>query len=240
VGCINNTGLVEVPMGITLKEIIYDIGGGVPEGRELKAVQTGGPSGGFIPATMLEMRVDFDSLTEAGSMMGSGGMIVLDQNSCMVDVARYYINFLIDESCGKCTPCREGLYAMNNILLKICQGKGTEEDIKLLEELASTTAETSLCQLGATAPNPVLSSLRYFREEYEEHIRDKKCRAGICKNLITYSINESCTGCTACVKPCPTEAITGEVKKLHSIDDGKCIKCGVCFEVCKFNSVEVL
>jgi len=239
VGNIRNTGLVEVPMGISLREIIEDVGGGIPDGRKFKAVQTGGPSGGCIPASKLDMKVDFDSLTEAGSMMGSGGMIVMDDKTCMVDVARYFINFLGDESCGKCTPCREGLHALNNILTRICDGDGQEGDIEALEDLSSTIIDTSLCQLGGSAPFPVLSTIRYFREEYEEHIKDKKCRAGVCKPMITYSINNECTGCTICAKKCPVEAITGEKKELHTIDAETCIKCGICYEVCKFNSVEV-
>ncbi|MFC2128402.1 NADH-ubiquinone oxidoreductase-F iron-sulfur binding region domain-containing protein [Bacteroidota bacterium] len=239
VGDIRNTGLVEVPMGISLKEIIEDIGGGIPNGRKFKAVQTGGPSGGCIPASKLDMKVDFDSLTEAGSMMGSGGMIVMDDRTCMVDIARYFINFLVDESCGKCTPCREGLFALNNILTRICEGKGKPGDIEELEIISSTVIDTSLCQLGGSAPFPVISNIRYFKEEFEEHINEKKCRAGICKPLITYSINNECTGCTLCVKKCPVDAIQGVKKELHTIDTEKCIKCGVCYEVCKFNSVEV-
>ena len=240
VGDINNTGLVEVPMGITLREIIFDIGGGTPEGRRFKAVQTGGPSGGCIPAGKLDMKIDFDSLTDAGSMMGSGGLIVMDDRTCMVDVARYFINFLVDESCGKCTPCREGLHALNNILSRICGGEGKEGDIELLEELCKTIEVTSLCQLGGTAPNPVLSTLRYFREEYEEHIRDRKCRAGVCKELITYAIiAEKCTGCLACIKPCPSDAIAGEKEEVHTLDKEKCIKCGICYEVCTYDAVEV-
>ncbi|MCD6116376.1 4Fe-4S binding protein [bacterium] len=239
VGDINNTGLVEVPMGISLREIIYDIGGGIPNNREFKAVQTGGPSGGCIPASKLDMPVDFDSLTEAGSMMGSGGMIVMDDHTCMVDVARYFINFLMDESCGKCTPCREGLFALNNILTGITKGEGKEGDIEKLEEICHTVKEASLCQLGQSAPNPVLSTIRYFREEYEEHIRDKKCRAGVCKSLIKYSINDNCTGCHVCAVNCPVQAISGNVKEMHSIDPEVCIKCGICYEVCKFNAVEV-
>ncbi len=240
VGDIRNTGLVEVPMGITLREIIEDIGGGIPGGRKFKAVQTGGPSGGCIPANMLDLKVDFDSLTEAGSMMGSGGMIVMDEKTCMVDVARYFVSFLMDESCGKCTPCREGLFALNNTLSRICNGEGREGDIEFLEEVSETICDTSLCQLGSTAPNPVLSTLRYFREEYEEHIRDKRCGAGICKELITYSISEeNCTGCTLCAKNCPSEAITGKKKELHIIDTQKCTKCGICYETCKFDAVEV-
>jgi NADH:ubiquinone oxidoreductase subunit F (NADH-binding)/(2Fe-2S) ferredoxin len=239
VGDIRNTGLVEVPMGITLREIIEDIGGGIPDGREFKAVQTGGPSGGCLPASLLDMKVDFDSLTEAGSMMGSGGMIVMDDHTCMVDVARYFVEFLVDESCGKCTPCREGLYALTNTLTRICSGEGTGEDLDFLEEASATIIETSLCQLGGSAPNPVLSTLRYFRDEYEEHIRQKKCRAGVCKPLIRYSINKECTGCTVCAIQCPVDAITGAKKELHNIDHETCIKCGICFEVCKFDAVEV-
>jgi NADH:ubiquinone oxidoreductase subunit F (NADH-binding)/(2Fe-2S) ferredoxin len=239
VGAVNNTGLVEVPMGMTLREIIFDIGGGIPNGRKFKAVQTGGPSGGCIPESMLDMKVDFDSLTEAGSMMGSGGMIVMDDKNCMVDVARYFINFLMDESCGKCTPCREGLYALNNTLERICTGKGKKEDIPFLEEMSKTLQGSCLCQLGASAPNPILSTLQYFKDEYEQHINNQTCPAGACKDLVEYSINYSCTGCTVCRKNCPTDAITGEKKKLHVIDKSKCIKCGICDEVCKFNSVEV-
>ncbi len=239
VGDINNTGLVEVPMGITLREIIEEVGGGIPNGKTFKAVQTGGPSGGCIPSSKLDMPVDFDSLTEVGSMMGSGGMIVMDDHTCMVDVARYFIDFLMDESCGKCTPCREGLFAMHNILDRITKGEGKEDDLSLLEEICDTVTDASLCQLGGSAPNPVLSTLQYFREEYIEHIRDKKCRAGVCKPLITYSINEECNGCHVCFKNCPVDAITGEVKEMHVIDKSKCIKCGICFEVCKFNAVEV-
>ncbi len=240
VGDINNTGLVEVPMGITLREIVEEIGGGIPSGRTFKAIQTGGPSGGCIPAEKLDMPVDFDSLTEVGSMMGSGGMIVMDDHTCMVDVARYFVDFLVDESCGKCTPCREGLYSLSQVLTRICNGEGKEGDIEFLEEVSETVMETSLCQLGGSAPNPVLSTLRYFRKEYEEHIKEKKCSAGICKSLITYSIDaEACTGCHLCVKPCPTDAITGDPKGAHKIDEGKCIRCGVCDEVCKFDAVKI-
>jgi NADH:ubiquinone oxidoreductase subunit F (NADH-binding)/NADH:ubiquinone oxidoreductase subunit E/Pyruvate/2-oxoacid:ferredoxin oxidoreductase delta subunit len=239
VGNIRNTGLVEVPMGITLREIIEDIGGGIPDGRPFKAVQTGGPSGGCLPASLLDMPVDFDSLTEAGSMMGSGGMIVMDDRACMVDVARYFIDFLMDESCGKCTPCREGLKALSATLNRICRGEGKLDDLTFLEELSATVAETSLCQLGGSAPNPVLSTLKYFKDEYLAHIEQKCCPAGVCKELITYRILETCPGCGACRKPCPTGAISGENKGLHVIDQNLCIKCGICFEVCKFDAVEV-
>ena len=240
VGNIEHTGLVEVPMGITLREIIYDVGGGIPDGREFKAVQTGGPSGGCIPAELLDLAVDFDTLTDAGSMMGSGGLIVMDDRTCMVDVARYFISFLVDESCGKCTPCREGLFALNKILTRICDGKGKAGDIEFLEQICATVGATSLCGLGQSAPNPVLSTLRYFREEYEEHITQHKCRAGVCKELITYSIDPvGCDGCHACWKPCPTDAITGVKGELHVIDLDLCIKCGICREVCPVGAVEV-
>ncbi len=239
VGNINNTGLVEVPMGISLREIIYEVGGGIPGGKKFKAIQTGGPSGGCIPEEMLDMEVDFDSLTEAGSMMGSGGMIVMDDKTCMVDVARYFINFLIDESCGKCTACREGLFALRTILNRITRGEGKESDLDQLRELSKTVAETSLCQLGGTAPNPVLTTLRYFSDEYEKHIKEKTCPAGVCTELITYSINDNCTGCVICAKNCPTKAVTGEPKELHTINQQECIKCGICLESCKYNAVEV-
>jgi len=240
VGDIRNTGLVEVPMGIKLREIIFDIGGGIPEGRRFKAVQTGGPSGGCLPASLLDMPVDFDSLTEAGSMMGSGGMIVMDDHTCMVDVARYFIDFLVDESCGKCTPCREGLFALAGILRRICDGQGRESDLELLEEISATVRDTSLCQLGGSAPNPVLSTLRYFRDEYLEHIRDRRCRAGVCRELITYDIlADKCDGCTACGRACPVGAIEGERNKPHTILYNKCIKCGICLETCTRGAVEV-
>jgi len=240
VGRIQNTGLIEVPMGITLREIIYDIGGGVPEDREFKAVQTGGPSGGCIPASLLDLPVDYDSLVEAGSMMGSGGMIVMDDRTCMVDIARYFLDFLKEESCGKCTPCREGIKCMLEILTNITQGKGKEGEIELLSRLAWTVQKTSLCGLGKSAPNPVLSTLRYFRDEYEAHIVDKVCPAGVCRELIAYVIDaEKCPGCRLCVKVCPQEAITGAKKEPHVIDQTQCIQCGACFETCRLDAIIV-
>jgi len=239
VGKINNTGLIEVPMGITLREIIYGIGGGIPDGKKFKAVQTGGPSGGCIPESLLDLPVDFDQLDKAGSMMGSGGMIIMDEDSCMVDIARYFINFLEGESCGKCLPCREGLKRMSQILTGIAEGRGKDGDIDLLERLSATLVDCSLCALGSTAPNPVLTTLRYFRDEYEAHIKDKRCPAGVCKALITYSIDEEkCPGCGLCVKACPVEAITDMGKKKPVVlDKEKCIKCGACYDVCKLGAV---
>ena len=239
VGKINNTGLIEVPMGITLREIIYGIGGGIPDGKKFKAVQTGGPSGGCIPESFLDLPVDFDQFDKAGSMMGSGGMIIMDENSCMVDIAKYFINFLEGESCGKCLPCREGLKRMSQILTDITEGKGKEDDIDLLERLSATLVDSSLCALGSTAPNPVLTTLRYFRDEYEAHIKDKRCPAGVCKALVTYSIDEEkCPGCGLCVKDCPVEAITDMGKKKPVVlDQEKCIKCGACYDVCKLGAV---
>ncbi|MCD6496743.1 MAG: NADH-quinone oxidoreductase subunit NuoF [Deltaproteobacteria bacterium] len=240
VGKVNNTGLVEVPMGITLREIIFDIGGGIPNGKKFKAVQTGGPSGGVLPESLLDIPVDFDQLTKVGSMMGSGGMIVMDEDDCMVDIARYYIDFLAGESCGKCVPCREGLRQINKMLTDISNGEAEEGVLELLEETAHTVAETSLCALGGSAPNPVLSTLRYFRDEYEAHVREKRCPAGLCKNLVTYSIDPvNCNGCTLCAIKCPQHAITGERKKVHTIDTSLCIKCGICRDVCKQDAVIV-
>lgn len=240
VGKINNTGLVEVPMGISLRKIIYEIGGGIPKGRKFKAVQTGGPSGGCIPEEHLDIPVDFDELTKLGSMMGSGGMIVMDERNCMVDVAKYFLSFLEEESCGKCTPCREGVQQMRKILEKICDGDGAMEDIDTLEWMGKAIQDGSLCALGGSAPNPVLTTIRFFRDEYEAHIKDHKCPAGVCKKLITYTIDaKACTGCMSCAKVCPTEAATGKKKKPHTIDQKTCIKCGACFETCKFDAVTV-
>ncbi len=241
VGKINNTGLVEVPMGITMREIIYDIGGGIPQGKEFKAVQTGGPSGGCIPKKMLDLPIDYESLTQAGSMMGSGGMIVMDEDTCMVDVARYFLNFTQEESCGKCPPCRMGTKHMVYILDRITQGSGMPEDIKLLESIAENVELASLCGLGQTAPNPVLTTLRYFRDEYLAHINEKRCPALVCKTLISYVIDpQLCGGCTVCAKKCPSNAISGEPKKIYTIDQAKCTKCGICITVCppKFNAVK--
>ncbi|MDP2968280.1 MAG: NADH-quinone oxidoreductase subunit NuoF [Deltaproteobacteria bacterium] len=240
VGKVKNTGLVEVPMGITLKEIVFDIGGGQQNGKKIKAVQTGGPSGGCIPASLFNLPVDFDSLSQAGSMMGSGGMIVMDEETCIVDVAKYFVHFLQEESCGKCLPCREGLKRMGEILDSITEGRGNQESLSLLEELAEVVVDTSLCGLGKTAPNPVLSALRYFRPEFEAHIHQKRCPAGVCIPLIQYSISEvECTGCGACAKVCPTQAIKGEKKQSHLILAEICSKCGSCKDVCKANAVMV-
>ncbi|MFA4948215.1 MAG: NADH-ubiquinone oxidoreductase-F iron-sulfur binding region domain-containing protein, partial [Candidatus Krumholzibacteriia bacterium] len=249
VGKVNNTGLVEVPMGITLREILFDIGGGVKGKKKFKAVQTGGPSGGCLIVdleekgqkgsfNLIDLPVDFDRLTEAGSMMGSGGMIVMDEDDCMVDVAKYFLSFLKEESCGKCVPCREGIRHMLAVLDRITNGTGTQADLVLLEELAETIGEASLCALGTQAPNPILSTLKYFRKEYEAHIHDKKCPAGVCKALISYSIDaNACTGCTLCAKNCPPHCISGEVKKPHEIAVVSCIKCGICHDLCKFDAV---
>ena len=238
VGKINNTGLVEVPMGIALKKIIYDIGGGIPDGKKFKAVQTGGPSGGCIPADLIDLPVDYEQLTQAGSIMGSGGMIVMDEDTCVVDIARYFIKFTNDESCGKCSSCREGSEVLLEILNKICNGEGKEEDLTFLEELGRAIKDASLCGLGQTLPNPVLSTLRYFRNEYEAHIKEKRCPAGVCKALIQYFVDEEkCTGCLLCAKKCPQKAITGQRKEPQSIDQDKCTKCGLCYESCKFNAI---
>jgi NADH:ubiquinone oxidoreductase subunit F (NADH-binding)/(2Fe-2S) ferredoxin len=233
VGKVKRIGLVEVPMGTSLKQLIYDIGGGIPNGRTLKAVQTGGPSGGCIPRELINLPVDYEALAEAGSIMGSGGLIVMDDRTCMVDVAKYFVSFLADESCGKCTPCRVGITRMKELLEDITAGRGSREDLVLLENMADAIKESALCGLGRTAPNPVLSTLIYFKDEYLAHIKDKKCPAGVCRALITYTIDRKrCTGCGACVSVCPVNAIAGEKKQPHVIAAGKCIKCGACFEIC--------
>jgi len=238
VGKVKNTGLIELPMGMTLREIIFDIGGGILGDRPFKAVQTGGPSGGCVPESLLDLPVDFERLTEAGSMMGSGGMIVMDDRTCMVDVARYFLSFLVEESCGKCVPCREGLKQMLVIYDDLIAGRGREGDIERIERLARAMQLGSLCELGKSAPNPVLSTLKYFREEYEAHIRDRACPAGICRELTAYRIDpELCDGCHVCFKACPVEAISGVVKQLHEIDPQVCISCGACFDVCPTNAI---
>lgn len=239
VGKVKNTGLVEVPLGMKLSEVVFDIGGGPINGGRIKAVQTGGPSGGCIPASMFDTPIDYDSLTKAGSIMGSGGMIVMDENTCMVDVAKYFMNFLKDESCGKCFTCRKGTQRMHEILEDISDGKATLADLDLLEELAAAVKDTTMCGLGQTASNPVLSTMRYFRDEYIEHIENKRCPAGVCKELITYTINDKCTGCLACLSLCPEDAITGKKKELHVIDASLCIKCGLCKSICKYDAVDV-
>ncbi len=236
-GKINNTGLVEVPMGTPLRTIIYDIGGGIPNGKSFKAVQTGGPSGGCLPANLLDTPVDYDNLIAAGSMMGSGGMIVMDEDNCMVDIARFFLDFTVDESCGKCAPCRIGTRRMLEILNRIVEGKGEEGDIEKLELLAKTIKATALCGLGQTAPNPVLSTLHYFRDEYEAHIKEKRCPAHHCQALLQYVITDKCRGCTACARVCPAGAIAGTVKQQHVIDPAKCLKCGACMEKCRFGAI---
>ncbi len=237
-GKVKNTGLVEVPLGITLRELIFDIGGGIPNGKKLKAVQTGGPSGGVIPADKIDTPIDYESLTALGTIMGSGGVIVLDEDDCMVDVAKFFLEFTVNESCGKCTPCREGTRTMYEILDRITKGEGTMEDIETLEEVAKVVKETSLCGLGQTAPNPVLTTLRYFRDEYIAHVKDKICPAKKCRDLISYVIDpDKCTGCTACKLVCPTKAIEGELNKVHVIHQDLCIRCGSCMDVCRFDAI---
>jgi NADH:ubiquinone oxidoreductase subunit F (NADH-binding)/(2Fe-2S) ferredoxin len=236
-GKINNTGLVEVPMGTTLREVVYDIGGGIPNKRKFKAIQTGGPSGGCITEKDLDTPIDFENLTKLGSMMGSGGMIIMDEDNCMVDVARFYLDFTVDESCGKCTPCREGTKLMLDILNRICDGNGTLDDIDELERLGEMIQKTSLCGLGQTAPNPVLSTLKHFREEYIAHVVDKSCPAGVCRNLTNYVIDDSCIGCTKCAKNCPVNAISGWPRQVHTIDPELCIQCGACKKACPVGAI---
>ena len=237
-GKINNTGLVEVPLGTTLRQIIYDIGGGIPNGREFKAVQTGGPSGGCIPAKFLDLPIDYENLKSIGAMMGSGGMIVMDETTCMVDVARFYLDFTVDESCGKCVPCRIGTRRLLEMLDKITSGNGTLEDLDKMEELCKYIQANALCALGQTAPNPVLSTLKFFRDEYVAHVVDKRCPAGVCKKLLRYEIDpDKCRGCTACARKCPVNAINGTVKQPHVIDQAKCIKCGTCMDTCRFGAI---
>ncbi len=239
-GKIARSGLVEVPMGITINEIVYDIGGGIKDDKEFKAIQIGGPSGGCIPASMGDMKIDYEEVTKTGAIMGSGGLIVLDNTTCMVDLAKYFLNFTQNESCGKCTFCRIGTKRMLEILERITLGKGRENDIDLLEDLAEKIKNSSLCGLGQTAPNPVLTTIKYFRDEYEAHIIEKRCPAHSCAALLTYTINENCTGCTLCAKKCPVNAISGEVKEIHEIDQDACIKCGLCFNACKVGAIDKL
>lgn len=237
-GKINNTGLIEVPMGITLREVLFEIGGGIPKGKKFKAAQTGGPSGGCIPASLLDIKIDYDSLKEVGSMMGSGGLIVMDEDNCMVDIAKFFLEFTVDESCGKCTACRVGTKRLYEILCKITEGNGKMEDLDILEDLSETVKSSSLCGLGQTAPNPILSTLHYFKDEYIAHINGS-CPAGVCENLCSFKIiPEKCIGCTVCAKNCPVDAISGERKEVHVIDEEKCIKCGVCMDKCKFGAVK--
>ena len=238
-GKIRHTGLVEIPMGTTLREIVEDIGGGIPNGKKFKAAQSGGPSGGCIPASLLDIEIDYDNLIAQGAMMGSGGLIVMDEDNCMVDIAKFFLEFTVDESCGKCTPCRIGTKRLYEILDKITKGKGTMEDLDRLEELSNSIKAGSLCGLGQSAPNPVLSTLRYFRDEYEAHVKEKRCPAGVCKSLLSYTIiPEKCKGCSACSRACPAEAISGQIKSPFVIDSSKCIKCGACMDTCRFGAIE--
>jgi len=238
-GKINNTGLVEIPMGTTLREVVEEIGGGIPNGKKFKAAQTGGPSGGCIPASLIDTEIDYDNLVAIGCMMGSGGLIVMDEDTCMVDIAKFFLQFTVDESCGKCTPCRVGIKRLLEKLDKITSGNGTMQDLDDLEELCNYIKQNALCGLGQTAPNPVLATLRFFRDEYEAHVRDKRCPAGVCKSLLNYTIiADKCKGCTACARQCPVGAISGTVKEPHVIDQSKCIKCGACMATCRFGAIE--
>jgi NADP-reducing hydrogenase subunit HndC len=237
-GKVNHSGLIEVPMGTSLREIIFDIGGGIRDGKQFKAAQTGGPSGGVIPPQFLDEPIDYDNLAKIGSIMGSGGLIVMDETDCIVDVAKFYLDFTVDESCGKCAPCRIGGRTLYNYLDKISKGEGEEKDIQIMLDTSEAMKRASLCGLGQTAPNPVVSTLKYFREEYDEHILDRRCRAGKCKSLLRYTIDpHKCTGCTACARVCPVNCISGERKQTHVIDQDACIKCGSCFDVCRFDAV---
>lgn len=237
-GKIHNTGLVEVPMGTTLREIVEEIGGGIPNGKKFKAAQTGGPSGGCIPAEHMDVPIDYDNLIAIGSMMGSGGLIVMDEDTCMVDIAKFFLEFTVDESCGKCTPCRVGTKRLYEMLDKITKGEGTLEDIDKMEELCYHIKSNSLCGLGQTAPNPVLSTLQYFRDEYIAHVKDKTCPAGVCKSLLKYYIEpDKCRGCTLCARQCPVGAIDGKVKEVHKINTDRCVKCGACIEKCRFGAI---